>query len=267
MTGLLPLRPTPYASWAIDLSVFGLFSVGLVLLGRHVGFVDDEASLAAIAAALLFGLAGLVLALVALGHIWASGRPGTARSIVAVLIGLPVFVLLAFSTYGLMAYPRVNDVTTDAADPPRFWSTDHPHPDRLKGAAAEAARGSYADLASRAYHLDAEHAFAIARTLVEERGWQANLFVPPDDGQGTGRIEATARTLLFRFPDDIAIRIVGSENGSRVDLRSVSRYGVADLGANARRVRAFLRDFDAAVAEAPGLEDGEEPAAEGVPSG
>ena len=55
-----------------------------------------------------------------------------------------------------------------------------------------------------------------------------------------GRIEATAVSEWFGFKDDIAIRIVADGAGARLDMRSASRTGAHDLGANADRVRAFL---------------------------
>lgn len=59
-----------------------------------------------------------------------------------------------------------------------------------------------------------------------------------------GRIEATATTRWFGFKDDVVIRIVPSAvNGSRVDIRSVSRVGLSDVGTNARRIRTFLKKF------------------------
>ena len=55
-----------------------------------------------------------------------------------------------------------------------------------------------------------------------------------------GRIEATATTRWFGFKDDVVVRIRPEGAGSRVDVRSMSRVGVSDLGANAARVREFL---------------------------
>jgi uncharacterized protein (DUF1499 family) len=56
-----------------------------------------------------------------------------------------------------------------------------------------------------------------------------------------GRIEATDTTTWFGFQDDIVIRVRPEPTGSRVDVRSVSRVGSSDVGANAKRVRAFLK--------------------------
>jgi uncharacterized protein (DUF1499 family) len=55
-----------------------------------------------------------------------------------------------------------------------------------------------------------------------------------------GRIEATDTTFWFRFKDDVIVRIRPSGTGSRVDVRSLSRIGLGDVGTNAARIRAFL---------------------------
>ena len=57
------------------------------------------------------------------------------------------------------------------------------------------------------------------------------------------RFEATARTPLFNFADDVVIVVTAMATGSRIDMRSVSRVGRSDQGVNARRVRAFQERF------------------------
>jgi uncharacterized protein (DUF1499 family) len=57
---------------------------------------------------------------------------------------------------------------------------------------------------------------------------------------GRGRIEVTATTFWFGFKDDVVVRIVPSAARSRIDVRSVSRVGVGDAGANATRIRQYL---------------------------
>ena len=55
-----------------------------------------------------------------------------------------------------------------------------------------------------------------------------------------GRIEASDRTLVFRFVDDVVIRLRPARGGgTQLDVRSKSRDGRGDLGANAGRIRAF----------------------------
>ena len=74
----------------------------------------------------------------------------------------------------------------------------------------------------------------------KKHGWTV---LDADDLDGV--IRAEARTLVFRFTDDVEIRIGLDENGqTRVDMTSASRVGKGDLGTNARRIGKFLRELD-----------------------
>lgn len=66
----------------------------------------------------------------------------------------------------------------------------------------------------------------------------------PEAAPREGRIEAVARTTIMGFRDDVVVRVRPDEEGARVDVRSASRYGVHDFGANASRVRALLEDIE-----------------------
>ena len=64
-----------------------------------------------------------------------------------------------------------------------------------------------------------------------------------------GEIVAEARTALWRFVDDVSIRVWLDDAGAtRVDLTSASRVGAADLGTNARRIARFLHALDRRLA-------------------
>lgn len=77
-----------------------------------------------------------------------------------------------------------------------------------------------------------EAALAVARSLPR---WTVVKADP-----ATGVIEAEARTRLWRFVDDVTIRIAGQGWRSTVSVLSASRVGKGDLGQNARNIRAFL---------------------------
>jgi uncharacterized protein (DUF1499 family) len=54
------------------------------------------------------------------------------------------------------------------------------------------------------------------------------------------RIDAVAESFWFGFKDDVAIAITPIANGGQVDVRSTSRVGISDMGANAKRIEAYL---------------------------
>ena len=65
-------------------------------------------------------------------------------------------------------------------------------------------------------------------------------------------VEALATSTVFGFESDVVVRIIEEEDGTLVDMRSASRWGSHDLGANARRIEEFMRDLDFALQGAAG---------------
>jgi uncharacterized protein (DUF1499 family) len=80
------------------------------------------------------------------------------------------------------------------------------------------------------------------RKAADNLGWQVIEAVPPGGRSGQGRLDAVARSLVLKLPEDITVRIRPLADGTRIDIRSASRLGVHDLGANAKRIRAFLEE-------------------------
>ena len=84
-----------------------------------------------------------------------------------------------------------------------------------------------------------EEVLANARALAEERGWEIAAY-----DAASGHMEATAYAGYIRFMDDVVVEVTPVQDGStRVDMRSVSRVGVSDLGYNAARIEEFLADL------------------------
>ena len=101
-------------------------------------------------------------------------------------------------------------------------------------------QGAYPDIRSVRIDQPVAEVIEKAKRLAEDRGWDVANVDP-----ASGHLEATATISLFRFKDDVVIRARAAENGqaSIIDMRSVSRVGIHDLGANAKRVRQFLSDL------------------------
>jgi hypothetical protein len=50
------------------------------------------------------------------------------------------------------------------------------------------------------------------------------------------------------FREDVVIRVRAAQGGgTRIDIRSASRYGPHDIGANAARVTSLIEDIDDAA--------------------
>jgi len=107
-------------------------------------------------------------------------------------------------------------------------------------------RAAYPDIAPVDLPIAPAAAFAKALASANAMGWALVAADP-----AAGRIEATATTRVFRFKDDVVIRVRPHDGGSRVDVRSVSRIGGGDLGKNASRIREFIGRLRDAAPPAP----------------
>ena len=139
------------------------------------------------------------------------------------------------------AVPLIHDISTDMTDPPAFVTllevrNKSPNGSAYGGAAiAEQQRRAYADLKPLDVPAPPREAVQKAIDAARSMGWE----VAGSDA-ATGRIEATDTTSWFGFKDDVVIRVRPNGNGSRIDVRSASRVGQSDIGANAARVREYL---------------------------
>jgi hypothetical protein len=169
-------------------------------------------------------------------------RGGVAALLAALALGLGTAFVPWHALRQARALPPIHDITTDTERPPQFVAilplrAGAPNPAAYGGAdVARAQAGAYPDL--RTHRMDAAPTNAFKRALQAARdiGWE---IVAAD--AAAGRIEATDTTFWFGFKDDVVIRVEADGAGSRVDVRSVSRVGVGDAGANAERIRAYLR--------------------------
>jgi hypothetical protein len=87
----------------------------------------------------------------------------------------------------------------------------------------------------------------VTRQLVTKRKWLVIDERAPQPPRRVGRIEAVARTPIMGFREDVSIRVTADGEGSRVDIRSASRYFESDLGSNAARVTKLIDDINSAV--------------------
>jgi hypothetical protein len=217
----------------------------------------------------LMGVA--LLALIALPlAFFTPPRRGMGSALIALLI--PALAI----GYGLYAMKQaqgiapIHDVSTDLIDPPGFsqaamearaavpdsndldlLGAEVPNNPRFgpmaRRAVVDVHREAYPDITAIPTGMDQARAFDLALALAREQKWTLGHV-----DAASGAIEATSESFWYGFTDDIAIRVRADGTGARIDMRSVSRVGVSDLGANAARVRAYLAALHARLEAAGG---------------
>lgn len=140
--------------------------------------------------------------------------------------------------------PLINDITTDFEQPPLFWAAPPADPAYDAARYRRPTEAGYPGLSNLQLAASPEAAWNTVLALVEERGWR--IAARDDAGK---RVQAVATTRLLRFRDDIVIEVRPGPrpNSATVAMRSKSRLGRGDLGANAKRIRAFIADVRHAV--------------------
>jgi uncharacterized protein (DUF1499 family) len=243
------------ANWSGRFALFGLVVAMLSFIIVRSGLLEIAPALATFAAALIFAGLAVLLAFASFVVIWRQGLKGLGRALMGLFLGLLLLAYPGYLGYRATVLPAINDVTTDPDNPPRFDALLRARPvGRVNYPGAKTAalqRAAYPDVAPLQLSVPPKTAYDIALALVTKRKWRIADARPPAAGRRDATIEAVAQTMIMGFRDDVVIRISPVGPGSRVDVRSASRFGEHDFGANASRVRSLLEDIDDATGSAP----------------
>src|SRR6266481_1387294 len=219
----------------------GLFSCLLLALDGpayrlHVWGLEF-ALLIVIPCALLLGLVALLLSIVGAVR----SRSGRGLALAGIVMGL-IAAGMPLNSIRLAQHSPIHDVTTDTDNPPQFSAVlpqraavQHANPTDVDPKTIQLQKQVYPDIAPVHLAVPPSQAFERALSTARGMGWEIAATDPAQ-----GRIEATATTFWFGFKDDVVLRIAADGTGSRIDMRSISRIGGSDVGANARRVRDFF---------------------------
>ena len=237
---------------ALILTVLGLLPVliygGLTLAFRSgaIGFGTVFGQLPWLVPALGIGalaaLAGCVMMLLKRAPV-----PALASLVVALAGGAMAYGPVTMKGQAAEV-PFIHDVTTDTADPPVFVAilplrADAPNPPGYDAGQAEAQLGYYTELRPVLIERPYAEVFPLAVEAVKAEGLRVVAAVPRE-----GRIEAVATTRWFGFKDDVVLRLRDAHGKATViDMRSKSRVGGSDLGANAARIDAVLSRIEASA--------------------
>jgi len=191
-------------------------------------------------AVLALGVIGLIYQIVT------RNSAGIAKTAIASFIGL---CLITPTIYAVVKptkrAPPIHDITTNTEAPPAFLVLD----ETRSGAKNSLVYGGpkVAGMQKKFYphikpiqsNLSAPAAFDKALAIAEDKGWE----IVSQDPIAL-RFEATARTVVYSFMDDVVVVVTPQESASRVDMRSVSRIGRSDKGVNAARIDDFISTFN-----------------------
>ncbi len=165
--------------------------------------------------------------------------------------GYVPFAYPVYLAYKYKTLPPIHDITTDPINPPRFDALARLRTSEGMNSpvypglySAEQQRVAYPDIEPISLDVSPQKAYDVALQLVTRRKWLIIDERPPLPPQRIGRIEAVARTPVMGFREDVSIRIVPYEDGSRVDIRSSSRYFEHDFGSNAARITKLTDDLN-----------------------
>lgn len=219
------------AAVSLSLPALGVLAIHIGLLAPIIGFGLFAAG------AVLGGFLSLLLGIVGTVLTRDGSDPdGRTRSLTGVGGGVALLGVVALASSPGNDLPPINDITTHLGDPPVF-AADPAERGRDMSYPAEfvsQVEAAYADLQPIAMSEGPAAAFDKALGAAKSLGWDVTL-----SDAAAGTFEATDSTAIFKFVDDISVRVRAAQSGSVLDIRSKSRDGQGDLGANAVRIRAF----------------------------
>jgi len=224
-------------------SVVALVLLFLGPIGTRIGVWDFQIGLLVlIPAGVLLAAIGLIVAIIS---IFVSRKRGFSGDMPALLASITICAVII----GLMgiqfskgaSVPPIHNISTDIEDPPQFEAVAALRGEGTNPLEYDSAKigpqqqNAYPDVSTLT--LSSSKSDTVGRVVqaLEDMGLE---IVAVDEASGI--VEATATTFWFGFKDDLVVRVRESGPGSEVDVRSVSRVGLSDLGANAARILDLL---------------------------
>ncbi len=245
------------AVWSRHLALFSLIVTIVSIIVVRFGFLEFRPALMTFAGALALAGLSILVAIAAFASIWQTGARGFGAIALALFINA---LILAYPAYLALQYsklPAIHDITTDVLNPPRFEVLarlrvgDGANTAAYAGLySAEQQRIAYPDIEPLIVETTPQKAYDTALDLITKRKWRIVDTRPPQPRRA-GHIEAIALTPVMGFRDDVVVRIAADGEGTRIDLRSSSRYFEHDLGSNAARIRSLIADISDNIDNSP----------------
>jgi hypothetical protein len=240
------------AVWARRIALFFVQLLILTVLLHRFASLSTPAAINLLVVSLAGLLIAIAIAVGSLIRIWFGGQSGASHAVAAVFIACLGLALPGYYLAKAARLPMLTDVQTSPDEPLEFTTLNTMRPANaipLKDptpAQIDAQDDAYPDLDAMTLERSAPEVFSIVHEAVDRLGWDIVVNEPPGE-TGIGHIEATARSLIMGFTNDVVIQVKGDDAHAQIDARSVSRYGMTDFGANAKYIRKLFAEVSAAL--------------------
>lgn len=218
---------------------FALLAIGL--LGSKFGLFHFTTGFLFLLVSIFAALAILITVIV---YVVQGKHAGKRREInqAAILVAPQLLMLLSIGASA--GKPMIHNISTDTVNPPQFVAAaaqrgEESNPLDYSEEVASQQREGYPDLKGLSLNVDRATAYAKALAAIQTLGWEIYHEDPV-----AGQIEAVDTSFLFNFKDDVVVRLTVDGDSTIIDVRSVSRVGKGDLGANAKRIRKLLETIE-----------------------
>ena len=245
-------RRAVWSNWATLVAVQLLL---LTLVLHRFASLHTPAALALFGLCMIVAIGAIFFAIWSLIQIWDKGYSGARRAFASIILAILVLAGPAFYMPKFLTLPMINDITTDHQAPPSFevlaqkrsvWANSIIYPGQKF---YQLQKVAYPSVRPMTLERSAEEAFDLVRDAVKRLEWDVLVKQAPGKNGASGWIEATDKTLIMGFLDDIVIRVSGDDTAARIDVRSTSRFGRHDLGKNAARINNLFSEIRASLAK------------------
>lgn len=268
------------AIFALAVSIFAVLWFAIAALGTKFGLWPWQVGLGQMTIGIGPGIAMLALGLSIVAQVIALIKAPRKQAFILALGATLIAAFCMFRLAGLGAQagalPPLHDIQTNWSDPVQFSEPlmaaraaqgetnpvlDAPTvPDyaeeRWPGTAGrlvseiqeeaeskEAGKSTvYPNMETLYFSQSPKEVAAVAEKIIDGKGW--DLLPPDTSSDDLVQIEATATSGWFGFKDDVAVRLRAVDGVTAVDIRSTSRVGLSDLGANSSRVYGLMVELE-----------------------
>ena len=251
-TANYPVKEAREATWARRIALFFVQLLILTVLLHRFASLTTPAALNLIGVSIAGLLIAIGIATFSLVRIWFGGQIGAAQAFAAIFIALLGLAVPLFYASKAVLLPRLTEVATAPDKPLALGTLTDLRPSGANPVAApepaaiKAQIEAYPDIGPMVLERSAPEVFNLVQEAVGRLEWTVALSETPGE-TGIGRIEATDKSLMMGFTDDVVIQVKGDDAHAVIDVRSVSRYGLHDFGANAARIRALFAEVTTAL--------------------